>query len=221
MTEPNNNTGHSEPSVPALGRVNPEEATADILSTIQDAAAQEVVHGAAKLIIATVDSKAAGSEQVDVVREYADISDGLNYPMVNAARKPLPGDQVVAIERPGGMVVLGTAWQAGERDLPAVDLTAQDALDEANNHGHGSHSHSTSTVGNHSHSTDSGGSHNHSTQSVAHHSHTLPTSAGGGRTGDNGGHDHGTALTAGSHSHGSTGSDGGHGHGGTGSATVS
>ena len=110
--------GRRKPSVPDLGGINPAEAAADILATIQDAAAEEVSTGAAKMVIVTVGAKVG--DQADVVREYADVADGLEYPTINAAVRPMPGDQAVAIERPGGMVILGKAWAPGDPDLDTV-----------------------------------------------------------------------------------------------------
>ncbi len=110
--------GHQQPSTPDLGGINPADAAADILATIQDAAQETVAQDAAKMVIVTVETKVA--DQADVTREYADTPDGLNYPMINAAVRPIAGDQALAIERPGGMVIIGKAWAPGDPDLNTV-----------------------------------------------------------------------------------------------------
>jgi hypothetical protein len=118
MSESFRDPGIQEPSTPDLGGLNEAEAAADILSTIQSAAAEQIAHDAAKIVIATIDTKV--SDQVDVVREYADLPDEIYYPAINAAVRPAVGDKVLAVERPGGMAILGVAWAPGMPDLNTV-----------------------------------------------------------------------------------------------------
>ena len=188
------NSGHHQESVPSYGGVNPEEIAADVLSTMQDAAAEEVATSGSKLLIATIHAVDNTDATVDVVREYADTNDGITYPAVNASVPPKPGDTVVAVERPGGAVIIGKAWAPGDPNLDTVrsgDDILTNAVDNRILAGGDENSERAVDTNN----IKRGAVTNELLSNPNGHSHAV-----GGNSGNVGGHDH-SCSNDGSHGH--------------------
>lgn len=94
-------------------------------NSVQQAAAQEVVRGSARLLRGQV-VRLVG-QKVDIRREYASAADGVLYPLIATAQKPAVNDWVWCLQSAGGVVVLGRSLAAADMDIPGLKVYVDSA----------------------------------------------------------------------------------------------
>jgi hypothetical protein len=105
---------------PAHASARAADVAARALASIQGAAENASKEVSASMVIGDLGTVNNSNHFAGLTREYSTASDGLEYPMVAGAYRPVAGDRVVAMERPGGAVILGKAWSPGLPDLEDV-----------------------------------------------------------------------------------------------------